>query len=463
MMWPKYNYRTQSGAPSEPSFMDGFRGSLTPEAIQNAIMQSGKGGGGGKRSPFDSMLDHATQPQQQLSNWPMLDPNRQPGTGGAPPPGSPPGPLGPPGGGGALPPGDPFMEGQVESPGVPPPGGNPAVTRVDNGWLGRNIIPGPTGPATPPVAPTDVDLQTFMDLYRNGMGGKDAPVAPGGAPAPVPGGGGWAPPALPPGFGFGGGGGGGGSSSYSSGGGGGGPMASMPQMGDEYLKNLESSLDLYNERQRADALRDLRSAAAPGGMGNSGAFLGAQEDMIRDLSASQGREVGAAMFTSAENEQNRALSKYGIDTSAATARAASAAAASSSRYATDASRYGAELGYQGLLAQLSQREQESIRGDLTDRYGIDVDYQGLQDQLGTQRYGMDLGFLEGMEGLAVQDRGNVYDYNLGVLGTNRDIYGIDTQHQQYLMDLMARLGPEQFYAQIFGTQQPPPPVVYMKG
>jgi len=245
----------------------------------------------------------------------------------------------------------------------------------------------PNQPGAPPAAaPTPAGASTALDDARRAHGiGAAQPASPGGPP-PV----------------------------YQQ------PAPTQPMRpSDDYLQNLDRALQVSQNRELQNALRDFRGAAASTGLQNTGAYLPGQADLVANLASRFGQQRAEAMLATSEAERgrafqgnqselNRSLQRYGIDVGAYT-----------SRFNT------------------------------TTQAGVQQAANQMQYDLGLKGIEVDRGRLE--ESI----RNNTLGYNLGVGEQDLRKYQGDQNNQIQLMDLFRQIGPEAVMAMLFGRQAPP--------
>lgn len=192
-----------------------------------------------------------------------------------------------------------------------------------------------------------------------------------------------------------------------------------PVDSQQYLDALNRALSASQATDTQNALRSFRAAGSASGLENTGAYGTGQQEVIAGLSNDYSQKRAQAMlsaseaerqrqFTGEQNNLDRALNRFGIQLNSDTSRANAATAAGSAKLA-------AELSYQLGLK------------------GIEVDQAKLAEQI----------------------RNDTLGYNLGVGQQDLTKLLAGNQNQIDLFKILASIGPEQLFAQLFG-QTPVP-------
>jgi hypothetical protein len=163
---------------------------------------------------------------------------------------------------------------------------------------------------------------------------------------------------------------------------------------NDYLKEYESALKDRQKYVMGEADRSFQAQAALKGLGNTGAFGDAYGRFMNDAATGFNTQLSEAVNGAYENEQTRRNQ------------------AAMSRYQSDSSLTGT-------------------------KYGADANASAAQ------------------AGAAASSAASQYnsqlDYNLGLQQLGLDASNADWGRQQWLMNLMASLGPEQMLQQMFGS------------
>lgn len=135
------------------------------------------------------------------------------------------------------------------------------------------------------------------------------------------------------------------------------------------LVNLQRALQAHYNNQANQAARQFRSQGSMYGLENTGAYGQGMQELMGNLAVQFGTQGAEALHQSYENELDRLLQKYGIDTGASTQRyGVDVGAATAGR--------GQSLDYQLGLGRLAGDEQ-----------GRFMDYDLGQRQIGAGVYG----------------------------------------------------------------------------
>lgn len=133
------------------------------------------------------------------------------------------------------------------------------------------------------------------------------------------------------------------------------------------------------------------------------------------------------------------LERYGIDQNVLLQRWLQENRAQLEREGFDVQKWIAEMqgkyGLEGARIQADAAGAAAAASSSAAKYNADLDYQ-----LGMSRLGYD--FWNSKQGYTYDDIFNKRNYDLGVLGINRDIYGMDQAQWRYLIDSMYRQSPD---------------------
>lgn len=243
---------------------------------------------------------------------------------------------------------------------------------------------------------------------------------------------------------------------------------SIPSLNAANLPNVDLSwFDPIKKNALDDAQRRALHLGSLSGAVNSGGFIPGVTEELGKVGAQYDAQKGGMMFQAQQAAADRILDQYKFDNSqqlqkwikehefelqrygidqnvllgrfqaeqqARAAGYAADASAGAAQYAADASRYGNTLDF--------------IRG----MYGINADYGLGQDRLGFDFWNagnanalgwgnLGYNYWDSAQNRAMQDQFNQRNYDLGVYGINRDVYGMDQAQQRYLMDLLWRQSP----------------------
>jgi hypothetical protein len=160
-------------------------------------------------------------------------------------------------------------------------------------------------------------------------------------------------------------------------------------MGDKYLDFLKDKFGTQHGLERDQAAKDLRAQMALGNLQNSGAGVQVMGDMLGDLSARQGQQVGDYMFQGSENAQNRLLDnekslrdqyirKYlgdiGLEGAKYGADAGAGATVSAAGIRADTDRYLGGLGHERGMYGIDAQREGSYLNNQYNMGGLNLDY-----------------------------------------------------------------------------------------
>lgn len=192
----------------------------------------------------------------------------------------------------------------------------------------------------------------------------------------------------------------------------------------DIMSKLREQFDPQFKSEREYLDRMMRQNASINGSINSGGFGATYAKGMGDLVGKQGAQIGQMGFQAREAELDRALksnlslNQFELD------KWINANKFALEQKGIDVERYKADQAYRAALAQANAMGSAAQYGADAAKYNADLDYR-----LGTQRLGYDNIF-------------NQRQYDLGVLGINRDIYQGDQGDRFRWANLLWNMSPD---------------------
>jgi hypothetical protein len=170
--------------------------------------------------------------------------------------------------------------------------------------------------------------------------------------------------------------------------------------------DMEAYMAALFGRQSDQLQRRLDAKAANMGTLQSGGYLASSADAQAALSAEQGGQLGGYLFQDVMSQRDNDLKRYLGQLDSETSKYGADAAAKAAKYGASASRSAA-------------------------RYGADA-----------SRYNADLDYRLGLDRLRYDDMFNQRNYDLGIFGINRDIYGMDEGNRLKYLQMLYGMSPD---------------------
>lgn len=328
-------------------------------------------------------------------------------------------------------PGNPSGNGQnvIGVPGTPAVRGD-GVAR--NPYTGQPIVPpAPPAAGTPPAP---------------GAGAAPPPASGGATPPPAPPAAG-APPALPP------------------------PAPLPPVSGGSpestALDSFKQALATQKSQGQAELARQVKASMAFDGSINApGAVASSLGTTLSQYGADFDKQSTAAMLAEDQSAKDRALQEALAKYQQQTQLGVAGMDLEGKKYGADSSLTGQKYGVDANVGMSTSRNATDLQ---IAQIQAQAQAQAAASQAGAamaasgasaaaQKYAADMAYKESMDRNTTTQQGNQLQYNLGVLGINRDIYGIDSNSQNSMYNLLYQMGPEQLARYVFGVQNPNGPV-----